>query len=1500
MTFFSWLKSHLLPHISTSHLRSRRPRSSKPRYVDLRLESLEERVLLSAAWLPPDPTSSAGTTTYADLYAATPTAATATSPAADNTGTDGTPNADAAASSTPDLPFSSYTAYAQYMAAMPATATATATAADTLAQPSDSSADNAGDDPNLASPIDPASGALAAQAIGPSAGDTSTTPADDSAAPLDPQTLLANGSWWTSSLSASPNNDPAPTDSTADATSPQPGLILPTDVSSDDTTPPDDSSTDDDWGPDSSSTDTSDAPDTSAGPAVDNSDYTPPDITTAPDLPADLTADTTDATDTTADDTSAATSDDSTTSATATPAIQIDSSHYVQHYTYSGGSKDGSFSLDVTLDAAIAPATGDQAAAGASWVLTGTTTATASLHTDYGWNFDVENEVTPFSTPIDPSIAMQGMPLGGYVPTYGFGYMTWDHTSWNGSITFEASGSYTADNGGRYQFVNHSSRTDWSNQSSTWTDAASSNADSTPDDGTSEESESDGSGTAVSTSRQGSTYNSELIQSDNAANFPTDDNSPAPDPSAAPADGTHYLQLSSASGFLNSNSTITNTYGSFGILTQQAINAHNDYHDQVASRYYFQNSTSASDPTSGDRDQFRWDIDNQSFDEDDGNQDTNLTDAGGLSQSGTQGREDHDSGNQTNHYAVTDAYHRGGDAASDGTSRYQSDSSGSYSDDQTLDQTYADGSATQDQQTYRSQLSSDAKMSQSDSGGSTIAVGADSSSGAPAGQTVGTYSSQANSSSHSDGVVSGASDQVAKVNSIDDSGSYQSKSAASGFNKADFTAADGSLQGSAIVFASNTASTSGTSKAKGNVNSDGQLTDGSSYDQAQSNQSGGGFVWSKQAGTNQPTQTSLSTASSSSSGNATADLTYDDAGTANGTLTASGSDASDTDVVNTVKGSVPLSDGTGQVNDTNHNHSHSGDSLGLDLTLCGDQASGTITMGTDNSAAADYGINRKIDRDNDVLHAQINAGGSGKVSSTDTVTITLSDGNAEATRTTGFTQQSSGNSSMAANGKLDDGQGRTGDWRYKAQASSSVDDTLTVNQKSTDSGWSETGRQFSIDHSDSNSSEFHEKDQSYHPAADAEDDEGDEYDNGNPAVESSWRHKLDMSNSTSETTVEKGTPDNYTFSFNRKGDQQKTEWSRQKVFNLDTADGFTIRNYADGFQSYHKNIAGTSVGGQRQLSLRDIDERAGSENWTSRVFVSPASTNTNNSWQIGVYRSWAKGDSSSGDGGRKTYLWSASWGATTDRKSGAVSPWGDAKPSPSIDTEEDLSWPGASGTTTWDQLKADFLRDAGVQWLLANGGSVLQIGVGIADVIGGAVMTLGNGGGVVVPLGVGLMSVGVDQIIAGVANWGSSQPNPSLYQYLGYSAASGLGASESTAQTIGDFTPAVLAMAFAGLGNWFGRGPQSPAAPNVPGLARGPGTATSPPPSLGARGAIVGSQAIVAPGLGAGPWPALVVNGRVFVARFHDLAWQASGRGFVQAYGAVVIDSTGKVIRWGF
>lgn len=61
---------------------------------------------------------------------------------------------------------------------------------------------------------------------------------------------------------------------------------------------------------------------------------------------------------------------------------------------------------------------------------------------------------------------------------------------------------------------------------------------------------------------------------------------------------------------------------------------------------------------------------------------------------------------------------------------------------------------------------------------------------------------------------------------------------------------------------------------------------------------------------------------------------------------------------------------------------------------------------------------------------------------------------------------------------------------------------------------------------------------------------------------------------------------------------------------------------------------------------------------------------------------------------------------------------------------------------------------------------------------------------------------------------------------------------------------------------------------------------------------LIGTQAVVYPGLPAGTYTALIIDDTVYVARMHMVCWQMAGRqGTEQFYGFAEIDNTGKVLR---
>jgi len=104
------------------------------------------------------------------------------------------------------------------------------------------------------------------------------------------------------------------------------------------------------------------------------------------------------------------------------------------------------------------------------------------------------------------------------------------------------------------------------------------------------------------------------------------------------------------------------------------------------------------------------------------------------------------------------------------------------------------------------------------------------------------------------------------------------------------------------------------------------------------------------------------------------------------------------------------------------------------------------------------------------------------------------------------------------------------------------------------------------------------------------------------------------------------------------------------------------------------------------------------------------------------------------------------------------------------------------------------LYDAAV-WTYGNGADLVRIGFGTFDLVVGAGMTLLGVPTIIgSTAGVGLMSVGIDQILTGITNMRSGRMGGSVYEYIGYSASRGLGFSEETSQIAGGLLPAGLSL----------------------------------------------------------------------------------------------------------
>jgi hypothetical protein len=489
-------------------------------------------------------------------------------------------------------------------------------------------------------------------------------------------------------------------------------------------------------------------------------------------------------------------------------------------------------------------------------------------------------------------------------------------------------------------------------------------------------------------------------------------------------------------------------------------------------------------------------------------------------------------------------------------------------------------------------------------------------------------------------------------------------------------------------------------------------------------------------------------------------------------------------------GKQNLTNGTVAYNNINYSDDLYTTNSNLDLSLSSGQVNGSSTQETDDDNSWNYVLWIKMDLNNDVLHSLMRGGGQGETDTDDGVNGSIANGTPTFTRTVTYTQSGDTASIIQANGNLTDNNGHTGSWTFLAVAMGNSDDEVTVYlSQSANGGWTETGRKFSIDEYSLNSSIYHEQDNGLGAPTPM------------PGETSSFSNRLDTTSRATQTTIENGTPNNYSFTINQSSSQSQTSVHQGSDSVPAQGDGWNSTSFSTTVKTAHDNREGTQVNGQRSLSSLDLYQATMSRGWSNNYNYSPQTESYSHNRYLNIFtlqKEGSTGPGGSGTGSQTTYIWQAMWGTTTTLgPHGQSTPWGNASGNAYEPPAVNLSW-GANfqGTTTWDQLSADFWNDPGVQWLSANGGNLMQIGGGVADFLIGLGMTLGSCGGAVIP-GVGLMAVGIDQILTGGYNMANpNSPSMSVFQYLGYSGAQSAGLSEGTSQIVGQFTPAALSIAF--------------------------------------------------------------------------------------------------------
>lgn len=1082
-----------------------------------------------------------------------------------------------------------------------------------------------------------------------------------------------------------------------------------------------------------------------------------------------------------------------------TPQAQLTSGGYVRHYTRTGSNSDAEFYLEVTIDSTFGA--GDAAAPGnaAAPRETGTVTYTAWLKVLGSYVYDETNVVVPFNSPTSNAAGPTffGLTPGGGASQYetssfSFDAFTWDHQHWSESVTFSARGAVSSDGGSGDQVSVQSTMSYWEDIDRTWTPPDNGAGEVTPLGASMRE----GAGTEIDTDQYAGSYRTDVITSDNADSFRTDtqydDKGYPTDLFNDPVAGSTFLARSFDSGSYKGTTNNTIEQDANGDPVRQQSREISSYKGASGYRFHFGNSPGPADApgaagTPADAPSLL--VDYQQTSTYGGSVDKDLGSTDPLVLTGTSTITSHNSGSvSVNTVEMTVPYHTTeGGVRRDGTLRVRSSNTGSYDNSESQHQTYDDnGHVSADELTYRYESSSDSKFSTSDLGSFGFNVsGMD---GTQAGQTTGGQYTSTSVTSHAEGHSSGTSDRLDKTGSVDMGGSYSGSSSSLALVNGHY-AANGQSGGAAdtVAFSSASSSYSGDFRVNGGYNSDGLQTDGTNNSHSESSGSGKGWVWSKVVGNDVATTTSLVTFTSSSSTDATADLWYEDA-KANGSLDATASTSRDQDTTVTVKGPQRVSDGSTTVNDRNHRHSYSDNATAAHLQLAAGLSAGTVKIGAAIGTSYDYKLDRKFDQDSNKSHAKFDADGAGTVGTSDTVTSTYAAGTPTISRTVFFKQKGHNSVTLSANGTLSGDTGHSGSWKLKSSASGNVDDSLTVTLVPQGSAWTENDRQFFQSRRSGSESSLHEEDNGLGLPA------------STPDVTYTRKHVLDTMTSRSSESVEDGQATNYKFKREQTGLQKVTESASGSWSNTAHGEGGNFASETLSVRGLKDTHIGFGYKGGEYEKRIDTDRLVlNASKWDSMNYSRQVQ---NDSHSRHFYRmtEYLIGNTNRGTISRDVETNDRAWMWTLDKSTGQWTSMGDVDPKPDTVISTDHSWPEEpkpqpNGILYW--LAQGFNTDPGMDWLRQNGGSALQIVGGAIDVGLGLGFTLGTAGLAVVP-GVGLMAVGIDQIFTGVANIGSGQQGPSVFQYAGYTGAQGLGLSQGTSQVVGAFTPLALSLAFLG------------------------------------------------------------------------------------------------------
>ena len=1075
---------------------------------------------------------------------------------------------------------------------------------------------------------------------------------------------------------------------------------------------------------------------------------------------------------------------------TTLPATITTGGSYERHYTGTGSNATSGYSLDVVVESTLGTGVGGvPSETGTITYTVSTTGAVGVRHESDTVHFD-NRTVGPFGTGFE-GLNSGGALLGYDTASFGMGDATWDHQTWDDTVTFDASGSTPTGTGGPGYFTSHTTSTDSWYSDRTVTAGA------------------DGTSTEVVDSGYYNSYTTDVTVSDGRAGLDPDpavlggDGFPA-DQFAAPADGTTFLSrafsTSSASG---TDRRTTTEDPSDDDRTTIRDDRHDGYGGRSSARTFVNSTTTVGDGV-GSSDRLTLSVDSRQTTTFGGAQHSDVALDFNGPQSGTFWATAHSATNTlADDSSVSDTYSRNGDAGrSQGVARSGRTASGRSSSDETVDQTYDDaGRLTRDTLEYTYTDTGTQGTTNSDDGNAVTPVR--DASGGRIGQTTTAYDTSDQQTASLDSTRSGTDDRVDGTGTLNSTVITATDGRSMARIVTHYAAADGSGDYDARSLNHSTQGSTSDTTVLGSYGADGRQDDGTSNSTVGTSGSWDSDSWARRTPTNQPVTTLKAVGDGSSGASVTSDLTYNADGTANGTVTSAGRSVSTEDRKVWVRGTTTFTGGSSYVNDFDHRVTQTTGDQSADLTLLSDTASrGTTTSTNTVTITTDSLVYHTTDLADDSLHSRTFGFAHGSVTTTEVILTTTSADVVTAMRLVHLGQNGTSTSLVLANGRVSDADGHTGNWTYNATAGTSANDTVDVTLNPGADDWTEVGRTFSINDTNRGSSHYHLEDDGV---------------GSGPTPAGATRtvaHVKDTATSSHDDERRSGTPSAYLFDWQKGARYDDTETRRESYANATRTESGTSSSRTVTNREGHDNRTGGFRDGVSSNALIDTLTFSHSCSMGSGVGESPVSQRE---YAYGTSSSFLErrlGDYARGTGVRLLNSGSLNWSRYTDRTAW----WGGTTTMGSTDwvfapeRRDDLGW-GRTSTAPlpglWGTIGQDFANDPGTQWVVRNSGDLLQVANGVGQVVLG-VATFEFGG-------LAFIVLGANDILTGVWNLASDVRLPStLLEYGGYSLAQGLGAGEGASQRIGEWTPTVVSMAAPGVGGLF-RG--------VGGLFRGLGAA---------------------------------------------------------------------------